>query len=264
MLIAFYFSFTDWNGLTSNIHFTGLQNFLEMLKDERVGHSIKVTLTFTVVEVIVLNGFGLFFAVILNNAGKLTNLYRSIFFIPVVFSTVAVSFIWTSILSYSGVLNTFLGFLRLENLQMNWIGDEKTAVYSLCAIEAWRAMGFHMVILLAALQTVPNELYEACTIDGGNRWDKFRHVTLPMIVPGLTISLLMSIMGELKQFDIVKVVTDGGPGFATETVAYNIINRAFGMNMMGYASAIALVLFVVIAAVSVFQVKISQKLEVEQ
>ena len=119
-----------------------------------------------------------------------------------------------------------------------------------------------MVLYLASLQTVPEELYEACTVDGGSRWQKFRYITLPMIVPGITISVIMSIMTEMKQYDIVKVITNGGPGYSTETVTYNIVTQAFGNNMLGYSSAIAVFLFVVIAVISVIQIKASNRMEV--
>lgn len=109
---------------------------------------------------------------------------------------------------------------------------------------------------------MPQSLYEACIMDGGSRWHQFRYVTLPMIVPGITISVIMSIMTEMKQYDIVKVITNGGPGYATETVTYNIVTQAFGNNMLGYSSAIAVFLFIVIAAISVLQIQLSKKLEV--
>lgn len=264
IVAAFFLSLTNWNGVfISNIHYIGFQNFIDMLKDDRLFHALKVTLTIVFVVTISVNVLGLFFAMLLNKAGKVTNVFRSVFFIPYVISTVAVSFIWISILSYTGILNYLLGVIGLESLQTDYIGIGTNAIRSISAIEIWKTLGFNMVIYLAALQTIPAELYEACEIDGGNLWNKFRHITLPMIIPGITISVLLSIMTEMKQYDLVKVITNGGPGTSTETISYNIITQAFGNNMLGYSSAIALVLFVVIVAVSIIQIKISQKLEVE-
>lgn len=175
---------------------------------------------------------------------------------PYVISTVAISFIWLSILSYTGVLNSILNSLGLGSLVQNYIGNTAGSIRSIAIIEIWRTLGFHMVLYLASLQTVPEELYEAAIVDGATRFQKFRYITLPMIVPGITISVIMSIMTEMKQYDMVKVITNGGPGYSTETITYNIVTQAFGNNMLGYSSAIAVFLFAVIALITVVQLKL--------
>lgn len=255
-------SFTDWNGISAAYNITGAKNYLDMLSDERLRNAIFVTLKITVVVAVTVNVLGLLIAMMLNRARRMTNVFRSIFFLPYVLSTVAISFIWLAILSYTGVLNSLLDMVGLENLAADYIGNANNAIWSICVIEIWRMLGFHMVLYLASIQTVPQSLYEACIMDGGSRWHQFRYVTLPMIVPGITISVIMSIMTEMKQYDIVKVITNGGPGYATETVTYNIVTQAFGNNMLGYSSAIAVFLFIVIAAISVLQIQLSKKLEV--
>ena len=259
---AFGLSFTDWNGISADYDFVGIQNYLSMLSDARLGNAVAVTLKITVTVVLVVNILGLFIAILLSQAGKLTNIFRSVFFLPYVLSTVAISFIWLAILSYTGVLNSLLEIVGLGNLINDYIGNAPNAIKSICIIEIWRTLGFHMVLYLASIQTVPRDLYEACIVDGGNKWQQFRYVTLPMIVPGISISVVMSIMTEMKQYDIVKVITNGGPGYSTETITYNIVTQAFGNNMLGYSSAIAVFLFVIIAAISVLQIQLSKKLEV--
>ncbi|MBC7961295.1 MAG: sugar ABC transporter permease [Vallitaleaceae bacterium] len=259
---AFYLSFTDWNGLSKSYDLVGLKNYFYLFKDARLHHAIGTTLKITVVVTLAVNILGLFIAILLNKAGKLTNVLRSVFFLPYVISTVAISFIWLSILSYTGVLNGILETVGLGNMVEDYIGNAKNAIGSICIIEIWRLLGFNMVIYLASIQTVPHELYEACTIDGGNSWQKFRYITLPMIVPGITISVIMTIMTEMKQYDIVKVITNGGPGYSTETITYNIVTQAFGNNMLGYSSAVAVFLFGCIATIVVLQIKLSRKLEV--
>ena len=259
---AFGLSFTDWNGISADYDFVGIQNYLSMLSDARLGNAVAVTLKITVTVVLVVNILGLFIAILLSQAGKLTNIFRSVFFLPYVLSTVAISFIWLAILSYTGVLNSLLEIVGLGNLINDYIGNAPNAIKSICIFEIWRTLGFHMVLYLASIQTVPRDLYEACIVDGGNKWQQFRYVTLPMIVPGITISVIMSIMTEMKQYDIVKVITNGGPGYSTETITYNIVTQAFGNNMLGYSSAIAVFLFVIIAAISVLQIQLSKKLEV--
>ncbi len=264
IIIAFCFSFTSWNGFsTTTPKFIGLDNYAAMLKDERLANAIGVTAFITVVVVISVNVLGLLLAMLLNNAGRMTNVSRSVFFAPFVLSTVAISFIWLSILSYTGVFNSLLESMGLGEFVQDFLGTQQSAVASICMVEIWRTLGFHMVIYLAALQTVPADLYEACTVDGGSRWHKFRYITLPLITPGITISVLMSIINELRMYDIVKVLTDGGPGYATETISYNIITQAFGNNMLGYSSSIAVFLFAVIATVAIIQLKVTAKKEVE-
>ena len=264
IIIAFGFSFTSWNGMAvSPMNFVGFQNYISMFSDARLGGAIKNTLFITIVVVISVNVLGLGFALLLNIAGRMTNVARSVFFAPYVLSTVAVSFIWLSMLSYTGVFNSLLESVNLGALVMDNFGSKEAALRSICIVEIWRTLGFHMVIYLAALQTVPADLYEACTVDGGNRWHKFWYVTLPLIMPGITISVLMSIINGLRMYDIVKVLTDGGPGYASETITYNIVIQAFGTNRLGYSSAIAVLLFVIIAAVAVFQIRATRSKEVE-
>jgi ABC-type sugar transport system permease subunit len=124
-------------------------------------------------------------------------------------------------------------------------------------------MGYYIVLYLAALQTVPAELYEACTVDGGNRWQKFKSVTLPLIVPGATVSVLMSVINILRIYDTVKVLTDGGPGYDTETVVYNIVAQGFSNNLLGYSSAIAVILFLTIGTITVVVMQTSSFLDAE-
>ncbi|MGN0413096.1 MAG: carbohydrate ABC transporter permease [Lachnospiraceae bacterium] len=259
---AFYLSLTDWNGISQAYHVVGMKNYIDMLSDARLRNAIMVTLKITLTVSISVNVLGLFVACLLNRAGKMINALRSIFFLPYVISTVAISFIWLSILSYTGVLNTILNALGMSSVIADYVGNAKNAIKSICVIEIWRTLGFHMVLYLASIQTVPEELYEACTMDGGTGWQKFRYVTLPMIVPGITISIIMSIMTEMKQYDVVKVITNGGPGYSTETVTYNIVTQAFGNNMLGYSSAIAVFLFAIIAIITIIQLKVSKKMEV--
>ena len=261
ILGAFYLSTTNWNGISATYSFVGLKNYISMLSDARLGNAIMVTFKITGIVCITVNVLGLFLAICLNKSGKMIAGVRSIFFMPYVLSTVAISFIWLSILSYTGVLNGVLEAVGLGSLTADYIGNTKNAILSICVVEIWRTLGFYIVIYLASIQTVPVELYESCKIDGGNSWQQFRYVTIPMIIPGITIAAIMSIMTEMRQYDIVKVLTNGGPGYSTETITYNIVTQAFGNNMTGYSSAVAVFLFVIIAAVAIIQLKIANRLE---
>ena len=262
IFMAFYFSLNKWNGFNA-MEFLGLENYLNVFRDARLGNAVKNTAVISVVVVVLVNILGLFLAMLVNTASAKSNVFRIIFFVPFVLSTVAISFVWKSILSYNGVLNGILSALGLSDLVGNWLGSQGSAIVCIIIVEIWRTLGYHMMLYLAALQTVPHELYEACTVDGGNRWKKFRNVTLPLIIPGMSVSFLMSIINELRMYDVVKIMTDGGPGYDTETVVYNIVSQGFSINMVGYSSAISVVLFLAIGAISIFIVSAMNKKEVE-
>lgn len=262
ILMAFGISFFQWNGF-NEMTFVGADNYINLFHDVRLGNSVINTLIIAGTVIVAVNVLGLGLAMLVNKASKVNNFFRTIFFIPFVLSSVALSFVWKSILSYNGVLNGILEVLGLGDAAGNWLGNKGTAIVCVIIVEIWRTLGYHMMLYLAALQSVPNDLYEACTVDGGNAWDKFKNVTLPLIVPGMSVSILMSIINELRIYDVVKIMTDGGPGYDTETIVYNIVSQGFTSNIIGYSSAIAVVLFVVIGAISVFVVQQTNKREVK-
>lgn len=262
IFMALGISFFKWNGF-SEMEFIGIDNYANLFQDTRLGNSVINTLIIAGTVIIVVNVLGLALAMLVNKATKVNNFFRTIFFIPFVLSSVALSFVWKSILSYNGVLNGIFEAIGQNEMIGNWLGNKWSAIICIIVVEIWRTLGYHMMLYLAALQTVPNDLYEACTVDGGNRWDKFRNVTLPLIVPGMSVSVLMSIINELRIYDVVKIMTDGGPGYDTETIVYNIVAQGFSGNIIGYSSAIAVVLFLVIGAVSVLVVTQMGKKEVE-
>ena len=251
ILMAFVFSFFKWNGI-STMKFAGLGNYIRIFQDARLGNALENTLIVASVVVVFVNAGGLFVAILLNKSTWFSNLCRTAYFIPVIMSTVAVSFVWKSILAYNGVLNSILQSIGLENIIINSMSSRGSALTCVCLVEIWKNFGYYMMIYVAALQTVPAELYEACIVDGGNAWDQFRNVTLPMIIPGASVSVIMSIINELKIYDVIKVMTDGGPGYDTETIVYNIVAQGFSNSRVGYSSAISILLFIVTAAISAF------------
>lgn len=262
IIMAFVISFFKWNGFTE-MTFVGVENYVNLFHDQRLGNSVINTAIIAGVVIVSVNVLGLALAMLINKASKVNNFFRTIFFIPFILSSVALSFVWKSILSYNGVFNGILESIGLGDMIGNWLGVKGSAIVCIIIVEIWRTLGYHMMLYLAALQSVPNDLYEACTVDGGNRWDKFKNVTLPLIVPGMSVSILMSIINELRIYDVVKIMTDGGPGYDTETIVYNIVSQGFTSNIVGYSSAIAVVLFVVIGAISIFVVQQTSKREVE-
>ena len=262
ILVMIFSSFTNWDGFAQNEwSFTGTKNYIDLFKDDRFIHSISVTIQIMITVTVIANIGGLLLALFLNKNNKFNIFLRVIFFSPYILSTVAVAYIWLALLSYTGAVNSILSQIGLVQFQNDFIGNGKSAIISICIIEIWRTIGFYMVIYLASLKTVSTELYEACKIDGSNNWQTFRYITLPHIVPGITVCILMSIILEMKLYDLVKIITDGGPGYSTETIAYYTLTQAFNTNRIGYSSAAATLLTLIIAILALFQSKIISYLE---
>jgi ABC-type sugar transport system permease subunit len=170
---------------------------------------------------------------------------------PVVMSFVVVGLIWNWIYNYNfGLLNAVLNLLGLGAWKHDWLGDTSTALGALIVVDIWKWFGFHMVINLAGLQSIPNELYESARIDGANSWQSFWHITLPLLVPVTMINVLLATAGAFTVFDLVYVMTDGGPVNATDVAMVHIYTQAFQFNQFGYAAAMSYVLLALISIVS--------------
>jgi ABC-type sugar transport system permease subunit len=237
-------SFTDRNPLRADSAFVGLDNYRQLLADPRLLTSVRFTMVVVVVVTIVSNVVGLGFAMLLNRPSVGYRLMRTLIFIPQVLSGVIVAFIWRSILTQDGLLNTFLRSLGLIDEPISWIGTPDLALLSVCVVVSWATIAFATVVYVAALQSVPADLYEAARIYGATALGSFRFVTLPMIAPGMTISIVLCLITTFKLYDVIAVLTGGGPANATQTTAFYLITVAFTTNRFGYASAIAIFLLV--------------------
>ena len=237
-------SFTDRNPLRAESTFVGLDNYRQLFADPRLLTSLRFTIVVVVVVTIVSNVVGLGFAMLLNRPSVGYRLMRTLIFIPQVLSGVIVAFIWRSILTQNGLLNTFLGNVGLADQPISWIGTPDLALLSVCVVVSWATIAFATVVYVAALQSVPGELYEAARIDGASAVGRFRFVTLPMIAPGMTISIVLCLITTFKLYDVIAVLTGGGPANSTQTTAFYLITVAFTTNRFGYASAIAIFLLV--------------------
>ena len=237
-------SLTDRNPLRAESSFVGVGNYLHLLADPRFAASLRFTIVVVVVVTTVSNVLGLGFAILLNRPSRSYRVMRTAIFIPQVLSGVIVAFIWRSILTQNGLLNTFLVNVGIVDQPISWIGTPDLALLSVCVVVSWVTIAFATVIYVASLQTVPRELYEAARIDGANARGRFRFVTLPMIAPGMTISVVLCLITTFKLYDVIAVLTGGGPANSTQTTAYYLITVAFTSNRFGYASAIAIFLLV--------------------
>ncbi|MEU0569906.1 sugar ABC transporter permease [Nonomuraea sp. NPDC005983] len=254
------YAFTDWSGIGEDRSFVGLSNLAALFDDEQAMGSIGNTLLLTVAVVVVQNGVGLLLALGVHAKLKSRAVLRAVFFAPVVVSPVMVAFLW----KYVYTPDPSAGLNGLLGLDVDWLGNPSVALWSIAGMVVWQYAGYSMVIFLAGLEGVPRELHEAAMIDGAGTLQRFRYVTWPLLAPALTINLMLSTIGGLKLFDQVFAATNGGPGYATETLSTVLYKQAFVFGKFGYSTAIALVLALFVAAVSLVQVYYLRRREVSQ
>ena len=262
ILASFYFSFTEY-GVTDSPKFVGLENYTQaFFNDDLFWSSLGRTFYFAIVFVPIAITGALLLAILLNQKLKGTTLYRTIFFVPHLLPAVAIAVLWTFLLSPKlGPVNEFLRSMGIENPPA-WLSGRSSALPSIILINVWAAMGGNtMLIFLAGLQGVPQELFEAAEIDGAGAWSKFRNVTLPLISPTIFFNVVLGIIAALKVFTTAFVVTNGqgGPSYATWFFALHIYNQAFKYFRLGYGSALAWVLAAILIVFTFMQVYYSRR-----
>lgn len=263
ILISFGYSLTNYNPFSDvPTRYVGWRNYHLLFEDPEFLMSLRVTTILTVIVVVVPNVLGLAIAVMLDRRGWLYNALRSVFFVPVVLSSVVVSVIWIRLLASDGLLNQALTALGVSE-PPGWLSDPDYALYSLGGVISWQMLGFCVVVYLAGLQGVPTELLEAASIDGAGPYRRFWRVTWPLLAPALTVNTVILLISAFKIFDHVQIMTRGGPGTGTTaTIAYLILEEAFVNNLPGFASAEAIVMLVIIATASAVALKLLQRREV--
>ena len=254
-------SFTDWNSYRSEINFVGLANFKKIFSaDEAYLSYFSNTFMFTVSTSVLKLVLGLALALLLNQGVKrFVNLYRTMVFLPAILPILVVALIFRSILNpATGLLNTFLRSAGADALAMRWLVDPSIALGSVIGVDTWRGVGYIMVILLAGLQTIPREYYEAAEVDGANAWSRLRHITLPLLMPAIVVVTVLNVLYGLRVFDIVYALTNGGPGYATEVLATAIF-RAFAQGLYGLGTAINSLLFVILIVAGYLVIRLLQR-----
>ncbi|MDR1028245.1 MAG: sugar ABC transporter permease [Clostridiales Family XIII bacterium] len=252
-LLGVSYSFTDWTGMSFSANPTGFSNYINIFSDVGTRGSVGHTLLIAALMVVFSNLFGLLLALILRRRLKLRNLYRALFFLPFALTRLATGYVWQYILSYDGPLNQFLGFIGLENLQRAWLADPRYAIYMVVLVLVWQYIGLALVIYLAGLEGIPEELDDAVAVDGASRWRRFYRVTLPLIAPAVTIAMTFTMIWGLSTFDQIFALTGGGPVDATQTLATMVWRTTFEFGKFGKGSAFAVILTVVVAIFSVLQ-----------
>ncbi len=263
LLSGIYLSFTKWNGIDSSATFVGLSNYIYVLnptKDPGFLASFVFTLKFACVSIITINIVGFSLALLVTRGLKGTNVLRTIFFMPNLIGGLILGFIWNFV--FVEVFNSLGKALGIGWLT-GWLSDEKTGFWGLVILMTWQMSGYIMLIYIASLQSIPDELIEASQIDGANAWERIKNIIFPLVRPAFTVSLFLTISNAFKLFDQNLSLTNGGPGNSTQMLALNIYKTAFSDQDLGAAQAKAVIFFVLVSAVTLTQVYFSKKKEVE-
>ncbi|MCF7946922.1 MAG: sugar ABC transporter permease [Spirochaetia bacterium] len=261
---AVQYSFTDWNGISKGLNYIGLENYIEFFTSENSYAAIGRTFLLAGYVVIIQNAIALLFAEFIDSQRKGgTRVYKIIFFAPSILSTIIVAFLWNYMYSpVDGVLKIIFTLLNMDALaSISWLANPDLALFSIGNVMIWQFFGYTMVIYFAGMQSISNTYYDAAKIDGANSWQVFWKVKFPLIASVFTINIILSVMGALKQFEHIFLMTNGGPGRATETISIMIYNQAFGISRMGYGTAVSMILLVMILLVSSVQLKFLQARE---
>lgn len=243
ILASYYFAFFNWNGIGWPTDFVGFRNFSLAIDDMYFWNAFKNSFIYTISLVIIVVPTSLLVAMILNNPKlKGAAFFRTMFFLPIVLTMAIIGIVMKSMFSHQGFFNSVLIKLHLIGEPINWLGQPKTAMIALILVGVWKAFGTKVIYWLAGLQTLPRELFDAAKVDGANRWQEFRYITIPMLIPFLLIITFFQTVWSFHVFDLVRTFTNGGPFFATDVVPLYIYRYAFespsGLPRMGFASAV--------------------------
>ncbi len=251
-----FFAFTNWSGIGS-FTFVGFDNFADIFADPSKIGAVGNTLFLAFGSVILTNIAGLILALALNRGLKTRYILRTLFFMPVVLSPLAVAYIWKFIFEFNGPLNAFLGMLGFAEYQKAWLADPQWSIWAVLIVIVWQNTGFTMVIYIAGLASVPVEIEEAAAIDGASMLQRFWYITLPSIRSAVAIATTLGLVNGLRIFDQVMALTGGGPAGATETLATEVYKQTFSLGNFGYGAALALILTVIILIFAVLQQKLT-------
>lgn len=249
--IGFTFAFTDWNAYIKDVSFVGLRNFRDILKERTLTTAFVNTLIFAGVKTVIVTVLGFVVAIPLNRNLRTQNALRTVYFVPAIFSALVVGLIFNALFdSRNGIINEVLTAVGLERLIQPWLGSRWPGVFSICVAEVWRNLGYAVVITLAGLQSVNSDYLEAAKVDGASGWKLFKNITLPLIMPSVNVNILFSLIYGLKMFDLVYVMTGGGPGHDTETFGTLMMNE-MASGRFSHSVAINLVFTILLVVVAI-------------
>jgi len=256
MIVSLWWSLNDYSGLQA-AKFVGLNNYIELLTHDRIfTKSLVNTTVFVLLGMSIGPTLGLLTAMMLNQNVRFRSLFRTAYYLPVMTSLVVVATIWVMLYNRNGLFNAVLQGMGLEKI--GWLSNPRYALVSIVIASVWQGFGFETVVFLAALQSIPSELYEAAMIDGAGAWAKFRYITLPALRPVILFVYIIGIIGSYQVFDQVFVMTAGGPVYSTSTIVHYLFTK-FQDLRLGYASAIAYILFAILVIFSYLQMRLSRE-----
>jgi len=261
-IMNLYYSVFEWNGISQEKTFVGLQNFAKIFTNDALFLQSSIfTLRFSVFFVIIVNVLAIAIAIPLAKDKRVTRVGRAFYYVPYIISLTAISLIWKFIFGPG-----FEALFKLTDWNFfgwSWIGTPNLAFYVVIIMTVWQNVGFYVVIYVAGMIAVPRDVMEASQIDGAGKWQAFRKITLPLIMPSISICILTSLTFAFKLFDVIMVFTKGGPANSTVSVAYNIYKEAFTNSSYGLATAKSLVFFVVVLMITLIQLRVTKSKEVE-
>ncbi len=258
LLKGFFYSFTNFKGYGS-YDIVGLRNYVDLFSDSRVGHSYLFTFKYAIVSTIIVNVISLILALGLNSKIKAKSALRAIYFIPNILGGLVVGYIFSFFFTY--ILPALGQAAGIEWLSGSMLSNEKTAWMAIVVVGCWQSIAMNTIIYISGLQTVPEDVYEAGSIDGASGWVRFKSLTFPLIIPFFTINMVLCMKNFLMVFDQIMALTKGGPSQSTESISYLIYQNGMSGGQFGFQSANAVIFFVVIVAISVFQMTVLNKKE---
>ena len=256
--LVFWYSLHEWNVLAGTFRFQGAANYFKLMRDPALPEVLLATAVFSFGLVILNMSLALLLAVLVDQKLKGITVFRTLFFSPVVVSLVAWTIVWGFLLQNNGGINGLLSVIGVEG--PNWLRLPSTAMLSVIVVQVFKNVGLNMVLFLAALQSVPRELYEAAQVDGVGRFKQFRRITLPLISPTILLTSIITIVGSLQVFAQIAVLTQGGPGMSTTVLVYYLYQQAFQFHRFGYGATISIVLFLLVALLTFAQWQMRRKL----
>jgi ABC-type sugar transport system permease subunit len=265
-VLGFMYSFTSWNGISSTVHFIGLQNYAVLFGDARFFDSTVHTFLITIIQYVFFSFVALILAAMIEKIDRkiIRTQLRFLFFFPYIIGYVIVASVWRYMLDYrSGAINDLIRRVGLPHLVVDWLGNQNIINITIAMINIWAYSGFYLVIYMSAIKAIDPSMYESAHMDGAGAIREFLHITLPLVVPAITICSILSLAWGLSTFDAPLILTNGGPGFASETISYYVYWSGFLGSRQGFGTAISFLLFVVTLVLSVFQGIILRRKEVQ-
>ncbi|MDT3428629.1 raffinose/stachyose/melibiose transport system permease protein [Paenibacillus forsythiae] len=260
-LQGIFYSFTNWDGFSDGYSFVGLKNFINVFKDENVYNAYFFTFKYAIAATILINVISLLIALGLNAKIKAKNFFRSVYFLPNVLGVLIVGYIFNYL--FSNAFTIWGEKLGSGFLSQNILGNPDWAWVGIVIVGVWQGIAYNTILYLAGLQTIPADLYEASSLDGASKWREFWSITFPMLAPFFTINMVLAMKGGLMIFDQIVALTGGGPGRSTQSIAHLIYTGGFTGGEFAYQSANAVIYFIVIVAISLFQIKVLQRREMD-